>query len=96
MILAWTSASYQNDTALQKFDITSQLGQGLGVAVETMGLISFQKAYRQIIPGNNGTIQGVTYPLMMAVINVAHGKVTVRPRYSNATISLSCIHPYSV
>ena len=54
------------------------MGQGLGVAVETMGLISFQKAYRQIIPGNNGTIQGVTYPLMMAVINVAHGKVTVR------------------
>ena len=61
-----------------------------------MGLISFQKAYRQIIPGNNGTIQGVTYPLMMAVINVAHGKVTVRSRYSSATISLSCIHPYSI
>jgi hypothetical protein len=65
---------YKNDTALKKFGISQRPGNGLGVAVESMGLISYQRAYRHVI--SNGT--SVTYPLMMAVIHVTRGKVTVR------------------
>ena len=83
---AWTSRNYGNDTALSKFKIKQALGNGLGVAVESMGLISYQRAYRQVLPSVNGTTQGVTYPLMMAVINVVHGKVTV----SAAFLALIC------
>ena len=54
--------------------------------MESMGLISYQRAYRQVLPSGNGTTQGVTYPLMMAVINVVHGKVTV----SAASLALMC------
>ena len=76
VISAWTSANYRDDPALSKFAISAALGSGLGVAVESMGLISYQKAYRQVVVKGNST-EGVTYPLMMAVINVAKGKVTV-------------------
>jgi hypothetical protein len=65
---------YKNDTALTRFGITQEPGNGLGVAVESMGLMSYQRAYRQVI--SDGT--SVTYPLMMAVIHVTRGKVTVR------------------
>ena len=54
--------------------------------MESMGLISYQRAYRQVLSSGNGTTQGVTYPLMMAVINVVHGKVTV----SAAFFALMC------
>jgi hypothetical protein len=74
---------------MQKFGISESYGNGLGVSIETMGIMSYQRAYRivkqktsrEIFP--NGTVytkkanRPVTYPLMMAVINVDHGKVTV-------------------
>ena len=59
-----------------KFGISQTPGNGLGVAVESMGLISYQRAYRQVIA--NSSFGSVTYPLMMAVISVTRGKVTVR------------------
>lgn len=77
MVIAWTSKYYSNDTALAKLEVNQTVGSGMGVAVESMGLISFQKAYRQVVTVGNGTHISVTYPLMMAVINVVRGKVTV-------------------
>lgn len=75
---AWTSKSYANDTALRKFKINETVGHGLGVAVESMGILSYQRAYRQVISTGNRTSTGVTYPLMMAVIHVTKGKITVK------------------
>ena len=63
---------------MSKLNISQTSGSGLGVAVESMGLISYQKAYRQVISTGENTTASVTYPLMMAVVHVTKGKVTVR------------------
>lgn len=63
---------------MSKFKIKQSVGSGLGVAVESMGLISYQRAYRQVISTGENATASVTYPLMMAVVHVTKGKVTVR------------------
>ena len=75
---AWTSTTYLNDTVMSKLKINQTRGSGLGVAVESMGLISYQRAYRQVISTGENTTASVTYPLMMAIVHVTKGKVTVR------------------
>ena len=76
--IAWTSKNYSSDTVMSKLKINQTRGSGLGVAVESMGLISYQRAYRQVISTGENTTASVTYPLMMAVVHVTKGKVTVR------------------
>lgn len=85
---AWTSQSYANDTALRRFKINETVGHGLGIAVESMGILSYQRAYRQVISSGNRTSTSVTYPLMMAVIHVTKGKVTVSIYHDNCSTNL--------
>ena len=49
----------------------------MGVSVESMGKMSYQKAYRYV-RSVDGELQGVTFPLLMAIIFVEEGKVVVR------------------
>ena len=85
---AWTSQSYANDTALRRFKINETVGHGLGIAVESMGILSYQRAYRQVISSGNRTSTSVTYPLMMAVIHVTKGKVTVSIYHDNCSTNV--------
>lgn len=79
--IAWTSIHYHNDTAMKKFEIeSSHVGNGLAVAIESMGVISAQKAYRTVQYAPNSTsalTSTITFPLLMAIINVENGIVKV-------------------
>lgn len=66
---------YGSDAALSKLQIPFQAGAGLGVTVSSMGRLSYQSAYRKV-RGNESSMEGVTFPLFMAVIYVDMGKVT--------------------
>ena len=68
----WTSEDYNDDIPMQTFGIYPSPGSGLGVSVESMGILSYQRAYRLTL--NNS--QQVTFPLMMAIITVHKGTVT--------------------
>ena len=75
---SWTAKAYTNDTALTKFGIdASTPGRGLGVAIESMGIASNQKAYRYVTSTTNddGSYKTVTFPLLMAIITVKRGTV---------------------
>ena len=58
----------------RKLNISQTEGQGLGVAIESMGIMSSRKAYR-VSPLTNGTLVGITFPLLFAIIHVDKGKV---------------------
>jgi hypothetical protein len=75
---------YDEDIAMQTFGVGQAAGFGLGVSVESMGIISYQKAYRIVSPtGTSADVnRAVTFPLMMAIINVDHGLVSVSPSSS--------------
>eukprot|EP01038_Epipyxis_sp_PR26KG_P008170 gene8170-11055_t len=45
---SWTSQYYNNDTLMDSLLISEESGQGLGVTVGSMGVLSFQRIYRQI------------------------------------------------
>lgn len=77
--LAWTSVDYSNDTIMQQLGIRAQYGDGLAVSVESMGQISFQKLYRSVESEYSNTT--VTFPVLMAIINVVDGKVKVRIKH---------------
>lgn len=69
---SWTSANYGTDSAIVKLQINSTtVGNGMGVIVESMGKLSYQKAYRYVLSSG-----AVTFPLMMAIIKVNKGTVT--------------------
>lgn len=60
-----------------KLDIPFEEGQGLGIAIGSMGQqVSYQKVYRQVIR-DNGVLRGVTFPILYAIITVDKGVVTV-------------------
>lgn len=71
---AWASADYDLDTALYKLKVPFNEGEGLGVSVESMGKMSYQKAFRYV-RSVDGELQGVTFPLLMAIVFVEEGKV---------------------
>jgi hypothetical protein len=73
---SWTSADYSNDTALTAMNITStDEASGFAISVESNGLMSYQKVFRYTRGFGNDTY-GVTFPLLMAIINVDGGVVT--------------------
>lgn len=70
---SWTAADYGSDAALVKLQVNSTtVGNGMGIVVESMGKLSFLKAYRYVLPNGAGT---VTFPLMLAIIRVEKGIV---------------------
>jgi hypothetical protein len=58
----------------RKLNISQTEGQGLGVAIESMGIMSSRKAYR-ITTSVNDTSGSITFPLLFAIIHVHKGKV---------------------
>ena len=69
---AWTGLQYNDDTAMINLSVTSSvIGNGMGVAVGSSGVPSYQKAYRRVDSLQNS----VTFPVLMAVIRVEEGKV---------------------
>jgi hypothetical protein len=60
---------------MQKLSIDNQthMGSGVGVSVSSMGVLSYQRAFRQVI--ESGT--SITFPLLMVIINIDGGKVKV-------------------
>ena len=67
---------------MQTFGVTPDVGNGIGISVQSMGVMSQQRAYRAVIDvTTNGSAvsntQSVTFPLMMAIIKVEKGIVTV-------------------
>ena len=49
---AWTSEDYNDDIPMQTFGIYPSPGSGLGVSVESMGILSYQRAYISIDDGH--------------------------------------------
>jgi hypothetical protein len=75
---SWTSATYSDDTVMQQLGISDSVDDGLAIGVESMGIYSFQKVYRtNKVNVTTAEKAGYTYPLLMAVIEVDHGKVKV-------------------
>jgi hypothetical protein len=69
---SWTGVSYADDKAMIDLKISdSTAGNGLGVAVGSLGMPSYQKAYRLVASSTSS----VTFPVLMAVIRVEEGKV---------------------
>ena len=68
---SFTDVDYNNDVIMQTFGIYPGPNVGVGITVESMGVLSYQRAYRMTF--NNS--RPVTFPLMMAIINVNKGKV---------------------
>lgn len=96
VFIAWTSTVYANDTLLSQLNISQVLYSGVTISIESMGVISYPRLYRAVIPisetitttitntntANSTSITStsisaasVTFPLIMAIINVDHGKV---------------------
>lgn len=69
---AWTSSSYGQDDLIRRLSIENSQNDAVTISVESMGIMSFQKLYRQ--PTSNVT-QALTFPLLMAVIYVDNGDV---------------------
>lgn len=70
---AWTSLKYSEDAAMASLDIVeSSKGNGMGVAVGSLNVPSYQKAYRRVDMVNS---ERVTFPVLMAVIRVENGVV---------------------
>ena len=69
---------------MNKLDVSFAVGNGLGVSIASMGQVSYQKAFRQVrsdvtnSSSPSAIISGVTFPLMMAIVNVHQGAVVVR------------------
>lgn len=88
---SWITADYSADPTLKALNVTPSLSSGFAVSVESNGVVSYQKAYRAVI-ASNGSEVGVTYPLLMAIIQVDNGavKVTYHLTFLNA-VSLCVI-----
>lgn len=80
---SWSSSSYKDDSLISKFPNYEE-SNGIGVSISSMGLMSYQKAYRSIMKKNinlnyyydNKNIT-ITFPILMVVINVDQGIVKV-------------------
>mmetsp|Transcript_12554 Transcript_12554/g.12640 ORF Transcript_12554/g.12640 Transcript_12554/m.12640 type:complete len:319 (-) Transcript_12554:146-1102(-) len=71
---SWTDANYSRDALIGKLgEMNTTDSYGVGVTIGSMGILSYQKAYRYSSTQGVGSI---TFPLMMAIINVERGKVT--------------------
>jgi len=71
---SWTGVRYADDTAMLDLKISDDSdGNGLGVALGSLGMPSYQKAYRRV--DDSATASSVTFPVLMAVIRVEEGKV---------------------
>lgn len=77
---SWVSANYSSDPALRALNVSSSLSSGFAVSVESNGVMSYQKAFRSV-QSFNGTLVGLTFPLLMAIIQVNNGVVQVLSAY---------------
>lgn len=68
---------YREDTLMKKLSIEDQdqVGTGVGLSVSSMGVLSYQRAFRQVISNSSSNIFSVTFPVMMVIINVDRGTV---------------------
>jgi hypothetical protein len=76
---SWTSPVYSLDSALVALNIsdTNESASGFAVSIESNGIMSYQKMYREAKAYNGTFLYGVTFPLLMAIIQVDKGTVTV-------------------
>lgn len=76
---SWTSADYAADATTTALRVTtsSQMSTGVGVSVSSMGVTSYQKAYR-INDLSAASDAQRTFPMLFAIIAVDKGKVIVR------------------
>jgi len=73
---AWNGLRYGDDSTMINLNVTDKVvGNGLGVSLGSIGIPSFQKAYRRVDAVNGATSTSVTFPVLMAVIRVDEGKV---------------------
>lgn len=73
---SWSSPNYEFDNLMKKLSLTnmSDPGVGLGLSIKSSGVLSYQRAYRQIV-GSGDSARGITFPLQMVIINVDVGEV---------------------
>jgi len=69
---SWNSTDYTTDAITQRLAISNAAGNGVGVSITSMGVTSYQKAYRF----TDGTT-AKTFPMLMVLITVDKGKVLV-------------------
>jgi len=69
---SWNSTDYATDAITQRLAISNAAGNGVGVSITSMGVTSYQKAYRF----TDGTT-AKTFPMLMVLITVDKGKVLV-------------------
>lgn len=67
---AWNSTTYTTDALMSSLSISAAAGNGVGVSVSSMGISSYQKAYRL-----TDSTSSKTFPLLMVLITVDMGKV---------------------
>jgi len=67
---SWNSTDYATDAITQRLSISASSGNGVGLSVTSMGVTSYQKAYRLF----DGTT-AKTFPMLMVLITVDKGKV---------------------
>ena len=59
-------------------DHQETVGSGVGLSVSSLGVLSYQRAYRQVVNSTSSTTTtttSVTFPLQMAIVHVENGEV---------------------
>lgn len=69
---AWNSTAWSSDAVMTKLGVKEAASYGIGVTVESMGIISYRRIYRYY----DSEYGKITYPLLMAIITVEKGTVT--------------------
>lgn len=97
---SWTSADYAADATTTALRVTtsSQMSTGVGVSVSSMGVTSYQKAYR-INDLSAASDAQRTFPMLFAIIAVDNGKVIVRAQPAATTrdsLKLSNLYMFSL
>jgi len=73
---SWTSTDYTADAITSLLSVSATDGNGVGISVSSMGVTSYQKAYRLV-----GGTTAKTFPMLMVLITVDKGKVVVSSRF---------------
>lgn len=69
---AWNSTTWSSDAVMTKLGVKEAASYGIGITVESMGIISYRRIYRYY----DSEYGKITYPLLMAIITVDKGTVT--------------------
>ena len=91
---SWTSADYSADATTKALSVTTstRASTGVGISVSSMGVTSYQKAYRinDLSAASNAQR---TFPMLFALIAVDKGKVIVRAYKADVPLEIVGLQP---